>query len=131
MRGKVPFIFPVVGVVRITPAYAGKSVFLLYPALIAEDHPRLCGEKQQIALEPADMTGSPPPMRGKVLPPPIPRRLLGITPAYAGKSPPFCCLSSYLPDHPRLCGEKAEKLYEILLGEGSPPPMRGKDPAYV
>ena len=31
--------------VGITPAYAGKSVFLLTVILILWDHPRLCGEK--------------------------------------------------------------------------------------
>ena len=65
-------------------------------------------------------------MRGKVSIIQLPFRLCGITPAYAGKSvlgDPRCHSSR---DHPRLCGEKAEKLYEILLGEGSPPPMRGK-----
>ena len=126
MRGKVPFIFPVVGVVRITPAYAGKSVFLLYPALIAEDHPRLCGEKQQIALEPADMTGSPPPMRGKVPRLSQRRRPLRITPAYAGKRHFYAKKYTKMRDHPRLCGEKQSRMHQKLLLRGSPPPMRGK-----
>ena len=36
---------------RITPAYAGKSLFVynLFPEF--EDHPRLCGEKDGVAAE--------------------------------------------------------------------------------
>ena len=29
-------------------------------------------------------------------------------------------------DHPRLCGEKVTDEGNIVTGEGSPPPMRGK-----
>ena len=32
--------------------------------------------------------------------------LLGITPAYAGKSAPFLILVTGNRDHPRVCGEK-------------------------
>ena len=51
-------------------------------------------------------TGSPPPMRGKVL---LPRRaglVIGITPAYAGKRYAFRLSFFVKRDHPRLCGEK-------------------------
>ena len=70
--------------------------------------------------------GSPPPMRGKVIPPLITTVLPRITPAYAGKSqqplPPACKAE----DHPRLCGEKGAGEILTIGGEGSPPPMRGK-----
>ena len=51
---------------RITPAYAGKSLFVynLFPEF--EDPPRLCGEKDGVAAEKTLPWGSPPPMRGKV-----------------------------------------------------------------
>ena len=53
------------------------------------------------------ITGSPPPMRGKVLPGDPFQSFFGITPAYAGKS----------------------QIRSDLFGddEGSPPPMRGKE----
>ena len=72
--------------VRITPAYAGKRKKQKGSLIVIEDHPRLCGEKK--ALDRADdrKKGSPPPMRGKVLPCEHCKTLLGITPAYAGKS---------------------------------------------
>ena len=54
----------------------------------------------------ACMAGSPPPMRGK------------------GKSK--TCLPRFLPDHPRLCGEKFWICWKTFVLLGSPPPMRGK-----
>ena len=49
-----------------------------------------------------------------------------ITPAYAGKSSHV--LRSYFrrTDHPRLCGEKVQGVWQCLSIKGSPPPMRGK-----
>ena len=52
-------------VLRITPAYAGKSLPSLPPACKAEDHPRLCGEKNAFTVYVICKIGSPPPMRGK------------------------------------------------------------------
>ena len=91
---------------RITPAYAGKRKAIDVVASRCEDHPRLCGEKQSTDREAHQMTGSPPPMRGKAE---VDWLELGgnrITPAYAGKSPTvFTAVSAV---------------------SGSPPPMRGK-----
>ena len=50
-----------------------------------------------------------------------------ITPAYAGKSRTFATSCYCIQDHPRLCGEKLDKAFGLLLVWGSPPPMRGKD----
>ena len=45
MRGKV-FGFEIFSpVIRITPAYAGKSVAGVAVMALGQDHPRLCGEK--------------------------------------------------------------------------------------
>ena len=71
---------------RITPAYAGKRKIILIRCQILRDHPRLCGEK----LQGGDL---------RVL-------RVGITPAYAGKSPNAAWID--------------------FLSVGSPPPMRGK-----
>ena len=51
---------------------------------------------------------------------------LGITPAYAGKSPGARRGKIYHKDHPRLCGEKHRFISNSATSEGSPPPMRGK-----
>ena len=51
---------------------------------------------------------------------------VGITPAYAGKSPALRPEFATEQDHPRLCGEKLYADNKRLEEEGSPPPMRGK-----
>ena len=51
----------------------------------------------------------------------------GITPAYAGKSKIIKSVAICIGDHPRLCGEKFTDPPLALAGQGSPPPMRGKE----
>ena len=86
MRGKGKRSITGAELLRITPAYAGKSASTRSAGRCTQDHPRLCGEKHH------------PKAPQKCKP--------GITPAYAGKS--FVFLKSRPPtrDHPRLCGEK-------------------------
>lgn len=70
---------------RITPAQAGKSPTYSGCVLLARDHPRVGGEKQNVKVCQHFRTGSPPRGRGKV------KHVLhavldvGITPAWAGK----------------------------------------------
>ena len=71
---------------RITPAYAGKREVLLYEEEVIRDHPRLCGEKLFLSIDHILTTGSPPPMRGKVIVVAADDGQTRITPAYAGKS---------------------------------------------
>ena len=86
MRGKVSFRLFYRSVLRITPAYAGKSAGHFQLPAGAEDHPRLCGEKFLVQLLHRRFRGSPPPMRGKGTVCQIGYLRYGITPAYAGKS---------------------------------------------
>ena len=86
-------------------------------------------------------------MRGKVLPPPIPRRRLGITPAYAGKSQVKVSNDGYVTGSPppmrgkawaeakapaderitpAYAGKSLNDDLTVQLYRGSPPPMRGK-----
>ena len=91
---------------RITPAYAGKRAQQPYIFRHRQDHPRLCGEKSKSLCNMLKMSGSPPPMRGKVVSG-MPRDdNIGITPAYAGKRIRCRCTHASMRDHPRLCGEK-------------------------
>ena len=85
MRGKVRSEAPFSSRARITPAYAGKSIFDLYKGTDRRDHPRLCGEKDHGDSVHSRLPGSPPPMRGKVLYTCTKYKLMRITPAYAGK----------------------------------------------
>ncbi len=54
---------------------------------MAEDHPRVCGEKYKSRTLKMQFTGSPPRMRGKAHEQPGVGTPFLITPAYAGKSP--------------------------------------------
>ena len=127
MRGKERRSQHLPRLLRITPAYAGKSLPCMCNRPPRRDHPRLCGEKRSGGSTSSFVRGSPPPMRGKAtrkspvgMPP-------GITPAYAGKSRFITRCTVSLKDHPRLCGEKSGVRIDVLSDQGSPPPMRGKE----
>ena len=66
MRGKVTEVEDENGYKRITPAYAGKRKDRVIENASTTDHPRLCGEKFPLVTSIAIV--------------------IGITPAYAGKS---------------------------------------------
>ena len=106
MRGKgaPPLYIQFVG--GITPAYAGKSCTFQRPRWRSRDHPRVCGEKQLVAVSPNTNLGSPPRMRGKEEYACKDGSQIGITPAYAGKSAVPLVLFGFDRDHPRVCGEK-------------------------
>ena len=70
----------------ITPACAGKSLPRSQTTATCRDHPRVCGEKAAAAAPAHNQSGSPPRVRGKGLCFPALCKLLGITPACAGKS---------------------------------------------
>ena len=95
------------------------------------DHPRTCGEKVAVILSVPEVTGSPPHMRGKVELCDFEQRVVGITPAHAGKRHLARTRAVGCRDHPRTCGEK----YLIGTGlgdtQGSPPHMRGKETVKV
>ena len=74
---------------------------------MAWDHPRICGEKEVCEYGEVEIQGSPPHMRGKECWHLVKVRLIGITPAYAGKSFYKAHPSECHWDHPRICGEKA------------------------
>ena len=88
MRGKAVNGIVKYNTLGITPAYAGKRSYNQRRTVLLKDHPRLCGEKQKIRHHVSIVTGSPPPMRGKVQDAPYIYIYLyiRITPAYAGKS---------------------------------------------
>ena len=86
MRGKDASIEKAAVQNGITPAYAGKSAVLHDFAFHFWDHPRLCGEKRRSRFHCPAGSGSPPPMRGKVVQTIVGVIGVRITPAYAGKS---------------------------------------------
>ena len=110
----------------ITPAYAGKSGCCHHLVIFVEDHPRVCGEKEQREKSSLCQKGSPPRMRGKVVGVSCSTYFCGITPAYAGKSLFRYSFGSSFRDHPRVCGEKTLMRLVRFAVLGSPPRMRGK-----
>ena len=127
MRGKEVDGFGFFCGLGITPAYAGKSVFLALRSAISWDHPRVCGEKKPLPACPAGRQGSPPRMRGKACLKRPSGPGLRITPAYAGKSAGMACNGQIRQDHPRVCGEKVDGGRNRSRQMGSPPRMRGKE----
>ena len=147
MRGKVDKHDPKRGQHRITPAYAGKSLYVglnfaqtegspprmrgkvikcTWGWYVPMDHPRVCGEKVCFSFRPTAFLGSPPRMRGKGSRPIFPTGRLRITPAYAGKRPSGSGQIATMRDHPRVCGEKLVCRRLSCPCAGSPPRMRGK-----
>ena len=126
MRGKVDEKVLCTGVVRITPAHAGKRS-TVYPAIYQEkDHPRTCGEKWLLSPVLRSLVGSPPHMRGKAIFSVDTALNVRITPAHAGKSISESRSVKFRQDHPRTCGEKTTKNSTKIATAGSPPHMRGK-----
>ena len=112
--------------IGITPAHAGKSKSCSMLVQAMRDHPRTCGEKDEIEDISQALKGSPPHMRGKGVDMRTSAFRLRITPAHAGKR---CRLKACLlrtRDHPRTCGEKSLSGFPVRLLQGSPPHMRGK-----
>ena len=112
----------------ITPAYAGKSFPTGCNSSLAQDHPRVCGEKITPLLFLALASGSPPRVRGKEDTAGSLDAVRGITPACAGKSGAPVGRLAVVRDHPRVCGEKRVATSATGTGTGSPPRVRGKVP---
>ena len=106
VRGKAVAAYNSVAAEGITPACAGKSTLRKTAGSTYRDHPRVCGEKAAERAEVGKGRGSPPRVRGKVIPPLVVSPLTG--------------------DHPRVCGEKVVQLRPISQRVGSPPRVRGK-----
>ena len=111
---------------RITPAHAGKTWYSVLGLFKTADHPRACGENQQLIKDSERGHGSPPRMRGKLENQVIVACLRRITPAHAGKTRSCSPDGRCSPDHPRACGENQRTDALQAVRDGSPPRMRGK-----
>ena len=109
MRGKAKIFRRWSAEMGITPAYAGKSARILKRRTEKRDHPRVCGEKAVCSAVARQRLGSPPRMRGKASCVWIFARLIGITPACAGKRRYTAASVLWFWDHPRVCGEKENR----------------------
>ena len=126
MRGKVAGGVIIGVLLGITPAYAGKRVRDSFCKDIRWDHPRVCGEKPRRGSGLNLILGSPPRMRGKGSADVRTGQRTGITPAYAGKSPPAERSGPIRWDHPRVCGEKYQDKNGNKRTAGITPAYAGK-----
>ena len=110
----------------ITPAWAGKRVFWDFALNFSKDHPRMGGEKCFIRFFHLLIRGSPPHGRGKAPGSSNNGNVIGITPAWAGKSASNTLSTWYQQDHPRMGGEKLMLSICFANSSGSPPHGRGK-----
>ena len=85
VRGKGPCRPSGGHLARITPACAGKSLTQSLLLYFTQDHPRVCGEKDDNCFRRRNPWGSPPRVRGKVSEESGLTEFRGITPACAGK----------------------------------------------
>ena len=95
-----------------------------------EDYKRVAGNAVQLKVELSRYLhrGSPPHTRGKVARPHHEPKVVGITPAHAGKSSVSWLGKPEPEDHPRTRGEKSYLLEQGIKPIGSPPHTRGKGP---
>ena len=112
--------------VGLTPAYAGKTSPVGAATGMSGAHPRVCGEDLIASGIAAISPGSPPRMRGRPLRVSGPLGRDGLTPAYAGKTRRSPTATMSWTAHPRVCGEDAAAMTELVKGGGSPPRMRGR-----
>ena len=110
---------------RITPACAGNSTAYATTGNTGWDHPRVCGEQTGFVVSPSVSLGSPPRVRGTDFLQAVNGKDSGITPACAGNRQSLPQQTSYLWDHPRVCGEQSTTVSGITTSRGSPPRVRG------
>ena len=125
-RGKEVADEGIGGIIRITPAWAGKRAMRTGTSARPEDHPRVGGEKTFAVWENVPGAGSPPRGRGKVPCVALLHDGKGITPAWAGKSSYMSERAIPSWDHPRVGGEKTRVFQQHFPAVGSPPRGRGK-----
>ena len=106
VRGTARLFADIGKTIGITPACAGNSIIGSIKSLIAEDHPRVCGEQEETTLAYDRREGSPPRVRGTARLFLCPAASCGITPACAGNSFHQSHKRGTVQDHPRVCGEQ-------------------------
>ena len=109
----------------IIPARAGNTAPRTRRATCPWDHPRVCGEHSSFHLSCWILWGSSPRVRGTRVLVPSEYILRGIIPACAGNTRPGPETRACLSDHPRVCGEHADKVDQQVIDMGSSPRVRG------
>ena len=126
VRGKLFNLLSIIRKNRITPAGAGKTIFLYSFLSKNRDHPRRCGENKRIHALPVHGMGSPPQVRGKRTDTRRSTAHCRITPAGAGKTAVLVNSCGREKDHPRRCGENATDFTCLLRRHRITPAGAGK-----
>ena len=125
-RGKRDPSFEGLGLRRLIPAHAGKTVGVVAALVDATAHPRSRGENESPRIKGQKLGGSSPLTRGKHRRRgPLPG-LLGLIPAHAGKTRTASCARCQSAAHPRSRGENISPIRGIARSPGSSPLTRGK-----
>ena len=111
---------------RNIPAYAGKTILTHCGHVMAEEHPRVCGENDRGLLDTIKGGGTSPRMRGKPLVKAEQFAGFRNIPAYAGKTSANFANVTHSQEHPRVCGENPVAAAGSLTSFGTSPRMRGK-----
>ena len=110
----------------ITPACAGKTVWLSAPKVPIVDHPRMRGEDATMRHCSMILSGSPPHARGRLISVVLGTERTRITPACAGKTTLSLAAALQPKDHPRMRGEDVCGKLTPRWTSGSPPHARGR-----
>ena len=113
-------------VLRLIPAWAGKTPSPPSPSTATQAHPRVGGENIHVLLDECEERGSSPRGRGKLSLSLWITRLFGLIPAWAGKTNARMVWSSQARAHPRVGGENAFWRWACVGQAGSSPRGRGK-----
>ena len=111
--------------IRIIPALAGSTS---YPDACSDDrrdHPRACGEHDDVCLKGGREGGPSPRLRGARDGVSRLRGSRGIIPALAGSTAACSCAILSRRDHPRACGEHSYRCVVCRRSGGSSPRLRG------
>ena len=126
MRGKQLLDHVVWHSDRLIPACAGKTQLRGSRWAVHWAHPRVCGENPRASPSRTFWMGSSPRMRGKPTVGVSAYTLIGLIPAYAGKTRFETARASGSRAHPRVCGENCAWCLMWAGRGGSSPRMRGK-----
>ena len=111
---------------RLIPAWAGKTSSSGDPGSPTAAHPRVGGENQWGAGRSLRVLGSSPRGRGKREHCQPDLHVIGLIPAWAGKTLIVSAAGSVIPAHPRVGGENLRAWGGPFCGYGSSPRGRGK-----
>ncbi len=110
---------------RFIPACAGNAA---YPGTERQQqpvHPRVCGERAVQIRHAASHAGSSPRVRGTRTPSPNSVTEVRFIPACAGNAAMGDIRPSAGSVHPRVCGERMQRVVNMTTQEGSSPRVRG------